>query len=94
MPHVNHQLSTDPEQILSARLTLAPASMSLFTTSKCPLKLAANNGQCYFECYRSVEIIFNHLELVVKMNNITTTVNNSNVFIHASSVCAYHSAKS
>ena len=44
MGHLNHQLSTDPKQYLLAPLTLAPASMSLFTTSQCPFKLAANNG--------------------------------------------------
>ena len=90
MPHVNHQLSTDPKQSSLATLTLAPTSMSLFTTSQCPLKLAANNGlppskrmrqkskqlhiQWYFECYTRVEFIFNDLELAVKLNNTTTNL--------------------
>ena len=31
-------------------------------------------------------MIYNHLELVVKMNNMTKTLHNSNYFLHASSV--------
>ena len=40
--HVNHH--TDSEQTLLVSLTLASASMSVFTTSRCPLELAIHNG--------------------------------------------------
>ena len=30
--------------------------------------------KCYFECYTSVEFIFNDLKLAAKLNNTTTTL--------------------
>ena len=41
--------------------------------------------QCFFKCYKRVEIILNYYELVVKLNNITKILHNSNFFSHASS---------